>query len=153
METPNPTRRCGKKTISGKPCQKRPIIGATVCRLHGGAAPQVKRKAEQRIRDLVDPALTRLEKLIEDNYSSVALAAVKDVLDRAGYAARQRLEHTGADGGPIEFDNGMALSEAELDQYVIAIVERARARVDNPGQEPQPRLAPPTGSTNGRVPQ
>lgn len=60
--------------------------------MHGGAAPQVKRAAEERIRDLVDPALNRLAKLIEDLSGTVALAAVKDVLDRAGYGVRQRID-------------------------------------------------------------
>jgi len=65
-----------------------------VCRMHGGAAPQVKRAAEERIRELVDPALNRLAKLIDDLSAPVALAAVKDVLDRAGYGAKQRIELT-----------------------------------------------------------
>jgi hypothetical protein len=118
---------------------------------HGGASPQVKKKAEERIRELVDPALNRLQALIEDDLSGVALAAVKDVLDRAGYAARQRLEHTGADGGPIEIDEKLILSEAELDQYIVAIVERAGTRLDQLSQGSQPRLDSPTGSTNGSV--
>jgi hypothetical protein len=62
--------------------------------MHGGAAPQVKKKADERIRDLIDPALNRLAKLIEDASSAVALAAVKDVLDRAGYGAKQHIELT-----------------------------------------------------------
>lgn len=62
--------------------------------MHGGAAPQVKQAAEDRIRALVDPALNRLAKLIEDESSGVALGAVKDILDRAGYAAKQRIEVT-----------------------------------------------------------
>jgi hypothetical protein len=69
------------------------------------------------------------------------------------YSLRQRLEHTGADGGPIEIDERLILSEAELDQYVLTIVERAGARLDQPRTEPQPRLAPPEGTTNGRVSQ
>ena len=62
--------------------------------MHGGAAPQVKRAAEERLRELVDPALNRLTKLIEDESAGVALAAVKDVLDRAGYGPKQRIELT-----------------------------------------------------------
>ena len=62
--------------------------------MHGGKAPQVMKKADERIRDLVDPALNRLAKLVDDPTSSVALAAVKDILDRAGYGARQRIELT-----------------------------------------------------------
>lgn len=84
--------RCGKRTRGGGTCRNWAIQGGAVCRMHGGAAPQVKARAEDRIRDLVDPALTRLETLLADESSSVALSAVKDVLDRAGYGARQRFE-------------------------------------------------------------
>lgn len=97
-------RLCSAHRTNGDPCKRSPINGGTVCIMHGGKAPQVVAKAEERIRDMVDPALNRLLKLIDDDLSGVALAAVKDVLDRAGYSVRQRVEHTGADGGPIEFD-------------------------------------------------
>ena len=30
---------CGAKTLSGKPCQRRPAAGRTRCKLHGGATP------------------------------------------------------------------------------------------------------------------
>lgn len=89
---PDPMQRCGKHTRSGRDCHNWAIRGGTVCRMHGGAAPQVKAKAEDRLRAMVTPALDRLEKLIEDESPSVALSAVKDVLDRAGYGAKQRLE-------------------------------------------------------------
>jgi antitoxin component of RelBE/YafQ-DinJ toxin-antitoxin module len=69
--------------------------GAPVCRMHGGSAPQVRAKAEDRIRALVDPALSRLAQLIDHaDLDSVKLAAVKDVLDRAGLAAKQQVEIT-----------------------------------------------------------
>lgn len=48
-------RSCKAKTRRGKPCGGKPIVGGTVCRMHGGAAPQVKRKAEERLADLIDP--------------------------------------------------------------------------------------------------
>lgn len=53
-------RQCKAKSKStGKRCQRAPINGAAVCRVHGGAAPQVKAKAEERIaeyvRKMVDP--------------------------------------------------------------------------------------------------
>lgn len=64
-------------------CRQPAIRGGAVCRFHGGAAPQVKQKAEERLRALVDPALTRLNELmIQTEYPSVAIAATKDVLDR-----------------------------------------------------------------------
>lgn len=59
---------------------------------HGGAAPQTRLKAAERIAALVDPAITRLSQLLGDPAPGIALAAVKDILDRAGYGARQRVE-------------------------------------------------------------
>ena len=37
--------KCGAKTRSGGTCQNPPVNGATRCRMHGGALPQVKLKA------------------------------------------------------------------------------------------------------------
>jgi hypothetical protein len=39
---------------TGKPCQLNAIIGGTVCHVHGGRAPQVKRKAAERVAELRD---------------------------------------------------------------------------------------------------
>jgi len=49
-------RRCtARSSRTGKPCQQAPINGGTVCVAHGGRAPQVKRKAAERLADLIDP--------------------------------------------------------------------------------------------------
>jgi len=40
--------RCGAKTKAGTPCKQWAIQGGTRCRKHGGAAPQVRAKAEVR---------------------------------------------------------------------------------------------------------
>jgi hypothetical protein len=42
---------------TGKPCNRYAIAGGTVCIMHGGAAPQVKKAAAARLRAMVDPAL------------------------------------------------------------------------------------------------
>src|SRR5712692_1412220 len=50
------TRRCtatSKRTRVR--CKKAPLLGAMVCRTHGGGAPQVRRKAAERLADLIDP--------------------------------------------------------------------------------------------------
>jgi hypothetical protein len=66
-------------------CKRRPIPGGTVCVKHGGGAPQVQAKAEERLKALIHPAITRLHELIaQTEYPSVAIAAVKDALDRNG---------------------------------------------------------------------
>lgn len=46
--------RCTAHTRSGRRCRNPAIIGATVCRMHGGAAPQVRRKAAERIAAVRD---------------------------------------------------------------------------------------------------
>jgi len=49
--------------------------------MHGARAPQVKRKAEERMRDLVHPAISSLQRLVEKDEFS----ATKYVLDWAGF--------------------------------------------------------------------
>lgn len=45
-----PARKCSAKSKqSGNRCKQPAIPGGKVCRYHGGAAPQVKRKAEERL--------------------------------------------------------------------------------------------------------
>ncbi len=45
-------RFCGKRRKSdGKPCRQPAIRGTSCCRLHGGSAPQVRRKAAERVAE------------------------------------------------------------------------------------------------------
>jgi hypothetical protein len=77
--------------------------GQAVCYLHGGRAPQALKKAEERMRDIVHPAISRLAALVEHAESdAVSLNAVRYVLDWAGFKAAERQELTGADGAPVE---------------------------------------------------
>lgn len=53
--------RCTARTTSGNPCRLPPIKGGTVCRTHGGAAPQVRAKAtERRVEAAARKALAQL---------------------------------------------------------------------------------------------
>lgn len=62
-----------------------------VCRMHGGAAPQVIAKAEERLKALIHPAIARLAELVaQKEFPSVAIAAVKDVLDRNGMLGKAK---------------------------------------------------------------
>src|SRR3989304_6396929 len=46
--------RCKAKSKHG-PCKASAIKGGMVCGMHGGRAPQVRRKAAERLADLIDP--------------------------------------------------------------------------------------------------
>jgi hypothetical protein len=45
-----PAKRCkATSKRSGKPCQRYALVGADVCPIHGGRAPQVRARAEERV--------------------------------------------------------------------------------------------------------
>ena len=69
--------------------------------MHGGGAPQVIKKARERLDALVDPAIARLAVLVDDEDNKVALAAAKDILDRDDITGKTKIEHTGAEGGDV----------------------------------------------------
>lgn len=71
---------------SGERCRKAAIAGGTVCKTHGGGAPQTVRKARLRLAELVDPSIAVLGSIMADKAASpqARLRAVENVLDRAG---------------------------------------------------------------------
>lgn len=118
---------------TGLPCQKYAIKGATVCRTHGGAAPQVKAKAEQRLREMVSPMLDKLYTLaMQTDNLKVASECVRDALDRAGVGAvveakvRQshKQEHTGS-GITVNIgflSDGRPMDRPTLEAAVLPVV-------------------------------
>lgn len=60
-----PVKCAAHSSRTGEPCQKWPIAGATVCRTHGGSAPQVKRKALERLKERQAPAVEVLAQAID----------------------------------------------------------------------------------------
>ena len=56
-------------------------MGGTVCPTHGGSTRQVKQSAEERMRQLVQPAVDSLARQIEND----EFPAVKFVLEWAGF--------------------------------------------------------------------
>src|SRR5690242_17555971 len=82
----NPNRQCTAHKKTGQRCTRFAIEGGTVCPSHGGKARQVRAKAQQRIQEA---ALAMVERVLdlaksEDVPPAVALAAARDMLDRAG---------------------------------------------------------------------
>ena len=86
-----------RSKTSGVQCKRHAIRGGTVCRYHGGAAPQVIAKAERRLRAMVDPMISRLEELaLQTDNPKVAAECVRDALDRAGIGALVQAKVTAA---------------------------------------------------------
>lgn len=75
---------------TGKRCTRPAIPGGTVCRYHGGAAPQVQKKAALRLLELVDPAVATLARVMASPTAKDAdkIRAAENVLDRAGVPRR-----------------------------------------------------------------
>ena len=85
-DTPEGERMtCTAMNKQGKRCRGMPIAGGTVCRFHGGGAPQVKRKAALRLLELVDPAIATLAReMATATKSADRQRAANSILDRAG---------------------------------------------------------------------
>lgn len=90
----SPKVTCSARTVSGNPCKKPPIKGSNVCRMHGGAAPQVRAKAQVRILMSADAAAAKLIEMIHSKKvdDRTKLLAVKDLLDRANLGGTQSIE-------------------------------------------------------------
>lgn len=92
----NPDRVTCKARSSrtGDPCNNPPMKGATVCRMHGGAAPQTKAAARVRLEMAADRMAAQLLKMAADDAvnDSVKLSAIRDALDRAGLGAKHAVE-------------------------------------------------------------
>ncbi len=81
-------RLCIATTRKGEPCRGAANLGATVCRMHGASAPQVKAKtARTLLEELIEPALMALRDIVQDvkQPASARVAAARDILDRTGF--------------------------------------------------------------------
>lgn len=90
--------RCTATNRQGQRCKRWPIRGGNVCTNHGGGAPQVKRKAAERLAELVPKAIGKLDALMDrDEYPSVQFAASKAVIEFSEGKATERIEqeHSG----------------------------------------------------------
>lgn len=117
--------QCSAHNQAGEPCRRLAIRGATVCYTHGGAAPQVKRKAaetleaaRQEFLRLVEPAIGVLEEIIlHGETDGHRLRAVRDVLDRAGLQATHKSE------------SRISLSQTtDLDNEISDLISQIRAK-------------------------
>lgn len=85
-------RLCTAHRTNGEECRAPAMHGQTICRSHGGAAPQAKRAAQLRLSTLVEPALGVLAEELTADKSSDRQRAANSILDRAGYARGRTLD-------------------------------------------------------------
>src|SRR5215212_1973918 len=83
--------RCQAHNPSGRRCGFEAIDGGVVCERHGGLAPQVRRRAAERLIMTADAATKMLVRMMEDSEVPFGVRAkiAQDLLDRAGLAATQ----------------------------------------------------------------
>lgn len=99
---------------TGKRCRQKAIRGASVCKMHGGSAPQVRAAAQARILALVNPALNAVADCLEvDQPLVIRLAAARDILDRAGFSPRQQHELAGDVTFTLRIDRGSSSDPLE----------------------------------------
>lgn len=94
MSQIDPMRRCtATSKVKGVQCGRGAIPGGSVCRYHGGAAPQVLKAASERLAALVDPAIGVLQIAMKQKKDLRArLNAAQDVLDRNNLSGVQKVE-------------------------------------------------------------
>jgi len=83
--------RCNATRPNGSRCKREAEDGAVVCDQHGGAAPQVRRRAAERLIMTADNAAQMLVRMMEDTEVPFGVRAkiAQDLLDRAGLIATQ----------------------------------------------------------------
>lgn len=88
------SRRCRGHKKTGARCQRPAMLGGTVCRHHGGAAPHVKRAARARLENASLQLAKELLGMATDPTldPGVKLRALTAALDRAGIGATSALE-------------------------------------------------------------
>lgn len=122
-------------TRSGEQCRKAAIRGGTVCRTHGGGAPQVREAARRRLLELVDPALAVLEQAMRQQKKDTRLAvdAAKHVTNIAGIKNPEEIELSARDGEPL-FDLS-SLSTEQLELITTTLVNARRKPEETPREE------------------
>ena len=83
--------RCNATRPDGSRCKREAEDGAVVCDQHGGAAPQVRRRAAERLIMTADQAAQMLVRMMEDTQVPFGVRAkiAQDLLDRGGLVAAQ----------------------------------------------------------------
>lgn len=116
---------CRGTNRAGQRCGLRPIAGGTVCKWHGGGAPQVRAAAERRL------AAQAIEAQAQAVLAHEGLTPVEDPLQELGKlasGAKAMMEHLGARVNAL--DDPETFDEKHVPQLrvVVELYERAMDR-------------------------
>jgi len=118
-DDPMETGQCTATASStGERCKQPAIPGSNVCRFHGGSAPQVQEKAQERLDRMADEVTADVQDTLQDLIDLYETASPEDkpaihreirqawtaILDRAGHGPSETREVTGEGGGPVEIE-------------------------------------------------
>jgi hypothetical protein len=140
--------QCKAKRRDGNRCNSDAIKGGTVCRMHGGGAPQVRDAAKQRLLEMVNPALAALSQVISQKKDNKArVAASNSVLDRAGFKPTDKLEISGS----LETQSELDLSRLSAEQLsnLAGIIAAATSSHNSGTEETERKQDSPILSSEG----
>jgi hypothetical protein len=125
MTTPDPMRCTARSKQRNAQCKRTAIPGGTVCRYHGGAAPQVMKAAAERLKELQFPAIVAIEDALDaDAYYVVRNGDSSSVEEKPDHPTRLRaatavLDRTGL--GPTSKQEVSLEASDQLAQVLTAL--------------------------------
>lgn len=134
----NPRRCHATNKQTGERCGNWSIRGGTICKYHGGSAPQVKAKAQQRLEAAALHAAGYLVRAVDPtrDVDMVGLRAADSILDRTLGKAGQTVTHRGDSSSPLkivhEFSPIPGLTLPPTDAIDVQPVEPAQLPVAAP---------------------
>ena len=105
--------KCTAHRQDGNPCTAYAIKGGSVCRVHGGSAPQVRAAALRRLLEAVDPAAGELIRIgLHAKQEAVRVQAIKELFARAGF------------GEPDKVEISLAAAESRVDAEIARLSQQ-----------------------------
>lgn len=153
----NEAAMCTALTTSGEPCRAYAVAGTTVCRVHGGVAPQVVRAAKVRNAMATDWLMRELLEIAASEADvKVRLDAIKTALSRGGISEKQTIDAEITSTKKFEltitkavrFDRGADTGSTHPGVVEAVVVDEERLADSTSPEDPVPltRPAPPPKS-------
>jgi hypothetical protein len=123
---------CTANRANGLKCKAPAVSGTTVCRVHGGCAPQVRAAAQNRLKMLGMMALGVMEELANlKSEPGIRFQAARDLLNRAKVGEGEAVR--------VEGDHLAGMAEAELERRLIELGRLEWMSGERPpGYQPRP---------------